>query len=347
MQTRRFDIDWLRVIAIGLLLIYHVAIPFQPWGVFFGFIQNAESLETLWILMSMLNVWRIPLLFFVSGMGVYFSMKKRNWKNLFKERIMRILVPFTAGILLVIPVQFLLWQAYYGQDFKPVFHPGHLWFLGNIFVYVILLSPLLFYLKKRETVLREKLGNWVNHPAKLLLFAIPFIVVSLLISPDHYTLYAMTLHGFILGFFGFLFGFLFVYTGEPFWETVGKWKWGYLTIGVTLYILRVIQFEMESPLYLMPIETLVWIYTVLGIGYSYLNTSSKSLTYLSEAAYPVYIVHWVFIHLGGLWLFPMEMPVLIKFMLLTTFTFMGSILMYHLLIRRFNALRPIFGLKLT
>ncbi len=27
--NRRYDIDWLRVIAIGLLLIYHVAIGFQ------------------------------------------------------------------------------------------------------------------------------------------------------------------------------------------------------------------------------------------------------------------------------------------------------------------------------
>lgn len=64
MQTnRRYDIDWLRVIAIGLLLIYHIAIGFQPWGVFIGFIQNDEALESIWIPMSMLNVWRIPLLF--------------------------------------------------------------------------------------------------------------------------------------------------------------------------------------------------------------------------------------------------------------------------------------------
>jgi len=29
--NRRYDIDWLRVIAIGLLLIYHIAIGFHPW----------------------------------------------------------------------------------------------------------------------------------------------------------------------------------------------------------------------------------------------------------------------------------------------------------------------------
>ena len=43
--TRRHDIDWLRVITIGLLLIYHVAIVFQPWGVFIAFIQSDKSIE--------------------------------------------------------------------------------------------------------------------------------------------------------------------------------------------------------------------------------------------------------------------------------------------------------------
>ncbi len=75
---RRHDIDWLRVIAIGLLLIYHIAIIFQPWAMFIGFIRSDEFLEGLWKPMTMLNVWRIPLLFYVSGMGLYFAMRKEK-----------------------------------------------------------------------------------------------------------------------------------------------------------------------------------------------------------------------------------------------------------------------------
>ena len=61
--VRRHEIDWLRVIAIGLLLIYHIAIIFQPWAMLIGFIKSDEPVEALWIPMTMLNVWRIPLLF--------------------------------------------------------------------------------------------------------------------------------------------------------------------------------------------------------------------------------------------------------------------------------------------
>ena len=55
-EERRYDIDWVRVIAIGLLLIYHVAIGFQPWGIMIGFIANKQPWESLWIPMAMLNI---------------------------------------------------------------------------------------------------------------------------------------------------------------------------------------------------------------------------------------------------------------------------------------------------
>lgn len=67
---RRHDVDWLRVIAIALLLIFHIALVFQPWGKTGGYIQNEETSGTLWIVIAMFSIWRIPLLFFVSGEGV-------------------------------------------------------------------------------------------------------------------------------------------------------------------------------------------------------------------------------------------------------------------------------------
>nr|WP_203532498.1 acyltransferase family protein [Draconibacterium halophilum] len=90
---RRYDIDWLRVVAIGLLLIYHIAIVFQPWAMFVGFIKSSEPLENLWKPMTLLNIWRIPLLFYVSGMGLFFAMQKRNYPQLLTERTRRILIP--------------------------------------------------------------------------------------------------------------------------------------------------------------------------------------------------------------------------------------------------------------
>ena len=136
---RRYDIDWLRVIAIWLLLVYHIAIIFQPWAMLIGFIRSDQTMENLWKLMSMLNIWRIPLLFYISGMGVYFAIRKRTWRELLLERSRRILIPFVFGIIAMVPLHFLLFQGYYQLPLEYKVHPAHLWFLGNIFCYILIL----------------------------------------------------------------------------------------------------------------------------------------------------------------------------------------------------------------
>ena len=79
---RRYDIDWLRVLVLGLLIIYHSTISFMPFGIKLFFPQNKQTLDILWFVMGLINIWRIPLLFIISGMAVCFSMKRRNWKEL-------------------------------------------------------------------------------------------------------------------------------------------------------------------------------------------------------------------------------------------------------------------------
>ena len=343
---RRYDIDWLRVITIGLLLIYHIAIVFQPWGIFIGFIQSADSWESLWIPMSMLNVWRIPMLFFVSGMGVYFAIKKRNWKELLVERSRRILLPFIFGVLLIVPLHFLIWQNYYNQDLSYSLNPSHLWFLANIFIYVLALSPVFFYLKKHaDGRLMRFFRNIVAKPIGLLLTMIPFVIEVLLVKPENFEMYAMTWHGFFLGGLAFLFGFCFVLSGSAFWQNIFKWRGLYLLIALGLYALRLFVFELKSPDYLMAIESNVWIFAVMGYAYRYLNQPSELLRYLSEGAYPIYILHMFFLYLASSLILPLQLPVELKFILIVLFTFAGCFALYDLLIRRVNFLRPIFGLK--
>jgi len=345
-NTRRYDIDWLRVIAIGLLLIYHIAIAFQPWGVFIGFIQSNKSLESIWIPMSMLNVWRIPLLFFVSGMGVCFAIRKRSWKQLLIERSRRILLPLLFGFFTIVPLHILLWQKYYSQDLTYAPGQSHLWFLGNIFIYVLLLSPLFFYLKKNENKpFGEKLKNLFKSPVGLLLVIAMFVLETLVLKPESFSLYAMTLHGYIIGFLAFLFGFIFIYSGEGFWNMMLKWKWLFLSVAAILFIVRAVFFEYQSPNFLMAIESCFWIFAVLGFGYKYLNHPGKALSYLSQGAYPIYILHMIFLYLGSYLIFPLEMPVVLKFILLVLFTVAGCFAMYELIIRRVRILRPLFGLK--
>ena len=347
-MERRHDIDWMRVIAIFLLLIYHVAIIFQPWGMLVGFIRSDEFIESLWTPMTLLNVWRIPFLFYVSGMGVYFAMSKRTWMELLLERSKRILIPFIFGLVAIVPLHILIFQRYYKLPLGYSAHPAHLWFLGNIFVYILILLPLFFYLKKIEgRRFSRGLALIMSHPIGPLSLSVFFIIETVVVGPQIFELYAQTWHGFFLGLIAFFFGFLIVYSGKTFWQTVLKWRWLYLGMALALYVIRLMVFELKSPGYLMALESNFWIFAVFGFGHKYLNKPSKTLSYLSMAAYPVYIIHMFVTYAGAMLFLPLDLPVMLKFISITTFTIIMSSLIYEYVIRRVGFLRPLFGLKWT
>tara|TARA_R110002020_G_scaffold261331_1_gene475663 strand:- start:96 stop:1142 length:1047 start_codon:yes stop_codon:yes gene_type:complete len=342
---RRHDIDWLRVIAIGLLLLYHVSIGFQKWGTMIGFITNGESWDSLWKPMTMLNVWRIPLLFFVSGMGVYFAIRKRNWKQLLKERTIRILIPYIFGIFTIVPLQILFVQKFYHFEISYNANPSHLWFLGNIFAYVVIFLPVFFYIKGNGD---KTFVVWIkkvfSNPFGLLIVIITFIFEAILVKPTIYELYAMTWHGFFLGLIAFFFGFCFVLSGTSFFNMILKWRWLFLSFAVLLYAYRL--YEIRVPTFQIAIESNLWIFSVFAFGYKYLNHSSRILNYLSKAAYPIYIIHIFFLFLASFIIFPLTILVELKFLIVLLFTFIGSFTFYELIIRRIKYIRPLFGLKI-
>ena len=343
--ARRHDIDWLRVIAIALLLIYHIGIVFQPWGFYIGFIQSIEIRDAIWIPMAMLNVWRIPLLFIVSGMGVCFALRRRNWKQLLIDRARRILLPLIFGSFFIVPVHIFIFQKYYGQEI--VYSPGvgHLWFLLNICIYVLQIIGFAFLDKNYDYKFFNFIRKLLKRPYFLYLFLIPFILEAEILNPEYFSLYVGTTHGFILGMFAFFFGFLFIVIGDDFWNAVDKMKTISLIMALTFYSIRLIYFELSAPNILMSVESMSWIFALLGFGYRYLNKPGKILSYLSQAAYPVYIIHMIFLYLASFIILPLNVPLELKLLLIILMTFAGCFISYDLIIKRIGFLRPLFGLK--
>lgn len=344
--TRRQDIDALRVIAIALLIVYHVAIGFQSWGLMVGFIGHVPSADALWLPMTALNIWRIPLLFFVSGMGVYLAFGKRTPFQLLAERSRRILLPFVFGMLCIVPLHSLVLQGYYGWPLRYSPGPGHLWFLGNILIYTIVLLPLLAHLQRSpDSPLGSRLQRWVAHPLGWLIILAIFAGEALVMNPYPFELYAMTWHGFWIGLLAFLAGYLFVFSGTAFWQRIVYWRWGWLVLAVALFTLRTITAEPRPPAWLLSIESNAWVLTVLAFGHKHINRPGAALGYLSQAAYPVYITHMVWLYLASAVIFPLTLNVYLKFILVLALTAGACLFSYEYGIRRVRWLRPLFGLK--
>ncbi|HEY5919563.1 MAG TPA: hypothetical protein VIU13_19220, partial [Chryseolinea sp.] len=122
-------------------------------------------------------------------------------------------------------------------------------------------------------------------------------------------------------------------------------RWMFLAVAVGFFLARTFVLGLKTPVYLLVVESDAWIFSVFAFGHKYLNKQSKALTYLSEAAYPVYILHMIFLFLGSWLIFPLELPAPQKFFAVLLFTFAGCFSSFEA-IRRVNILRPLFGMRM-
>jgi len=102
MNERKYFIDWVRVLAFLLLIFFHCAMPFVKFG---WEIKNSEQSMGLSRLIWWLHQWRLPLLFFISGVGTHFSLRKRSVLAFEGERVVRLFIPLLFAMFFTIPFQ--------------------------------------------------------------------------------------------------------------------------------------------------------------------------------------------------------------------------------------------------
>ena len=96
------ELDWLRVILIFAVFIHHVCMPFNGdnWH-----IMNTESSKLLDDVMVYFEQFRLPTLFFISGVGAVILLSKISVKKFASDKLLRLLIPLIVGVLLVVPPQ--------------------------------------------------------------------------------------------------------------------------------------------------------------------------------------------------------------------------------------------------
>ncbi len=76
MQERRYDVDWLRVIALLAVFLYHSTRLFDPEG---WHLKNPQQSMALFITMrGLIWCWVMELFFLLSGMGSWYALKNRK-----------------------------------------------------------------------------------------------------------------------------------------------------------------------------------------------------------------------------------------------------------------------------
>nr|MBI1228657.1 acyltransferase family protein [Cytophagales bacterium] len=367
---RRYDLDWLRVLVFGLLIFYHVGMFFVPWG---WHIKNDIIYPELRWPMLFVNQWRLSILFVISGMGTYYALAKRSSLQFAGERTKRLLLPLVVGMAIVVPPQVYFERLDRGQflggylDFWPqyafdgVYPSGnlswhHLWFLPYLLAFSIILIPLFTYLRRNPTSeILQTITEWAKRPFGLFWLIIPLYFWESLLEP-----FFESTHAFVDDWFNlvnyctlFLYGFLLISVRETFWPTVETNRRKYLYLGLVAFSLMiglrlafadaVVVHFIEA--FFKVVNTWAWIMTLFGYAAAYLNRSSRGLSYANEAVYPFYILHQTITVALGYLVMHWEWNLGAKFAFMSLGTFGLAWVLYEVAIRRWNWVRPLFGLK--
>ncbi|MBT8254003.1 MAG: acyltransferase family protein [Flavobacteriaceae bacterium] len=364
-KVRRYDIDWIRVLVFDVLIIYHVGMFFVPWG---WHIKNDIEVEWMRYPMVFVNQWRLPILFVVSGMGTCYAMSFRTGKVYIKERFKRLFIPLLTGILIMIPPQVYIERLVYGDTdlsffnwfpefFKGIYPTGnfswhHLWFLPYLLLMSLLATPLFLKWRRPENVFISKIRKTLNKsPFYLYLFTIPFFFIEAFLEPIFPVNHALVGDWYALTAYGLLFlcGFVLIAVGETFWENVNKIKVVALFIGVISFPSLFWFWINKDPSVFIPILKVVnvwsWMLVIFGYSAKYLNKESRIIKYRNKAVYPFYILHQTITIIIGFYLMSMPIHYGLKFVVMLVGTFGFSWLIYEFIIRRWQILWPLFGLK--
>ena len=372
MNMRRSDLDWLRVLAFGLLILYHSGMAWSGWP---WHLNSAESLGWLREAMRFLNRWRMPLIFLVSGGAIALALGQRTGGAFARDRLRRLLLPLGFGMIVLVPPQVYAERLYGGrftgsfldwlpQAFVGIYPNGntswhHLWFVAYVLVLTFILLPYFLWARTEragvlQSALAKAMGRFFLHWSMALpLAASIFWLVPISRNPNGLfgDWYGLVTYGVLLLYGGFVFG-----TPEML-AVLNRQRWLSLAVGVASYVLLyTIYFQGEvlpriasadRPIYavLSGVNTMAWLFAAVGFANRYLTMRPRFLGVATEAVYPFYMIHQTVTVIAVYWLLKLDVPSVAGFLIAAIATFGVTALLYVGLVRPVPLLRPLFGLK--
>jgi glucan biosynthesis protein C len=370
---RRYDLDWLRVLAILAIFVFHCTRPFDmdDWG-----IKNPATYLAIDVWKEFALTWGMPLILLISGASIFFALEKVSAGKYLKGICARLLLPLLVGMFTHLALQVYLenldkgtfsgsfWQFYphyfdgmYGFGGNFAWMGLHLWYLEILFILSVLFLPFFLWLKKTRSgqCVLNALGNFLALPGAVFTLALPAFV--LLRTLDEETWGTQVLGGWsVLIYPLFLIAGFLIISNERLQARIRQMRWLFLGSGIVMtpaYLF--LEFQTRYPAF-HPLDGALkdmlnclvcwsWLLAVTGFGMQHLNFNKPLLKYANEAVLPFYILHQTVIVTLGYFIVRWPIPDWLKFFMILLVSFGAVMVLYEFLVRRINILRILFGMK--
>lgn len=374
-SSRLHYLDWLRVLAIFGVFLFHALHVFDAadWH-----IKNAQLSMTVTVFLGLFFPWGMPFFFLIAGTGSWFALRRRTAGQYARERTLRLLIPYIAGCILLWPIMLWLeWRhlavtgGWYGTywDFVRIHRAGfspmwfgeigfHLWFLGFLFCFSLLGLPLFLWLKRRSgQAFLEWLARICSRRGGILIFVVPLLVVRLGLHPLWPQEHDWADFIYLLTFFAL--GYV-LYARQEFSRAILRdWPillataivstggWAYLAL--TNDSLDVEDAPRTLRDFLMwaaiVINGWTWSTFLLYIGMRFLDFRNRLLEYAQEAVLPFFLLQQPVIMAIAYNVVKWDTGIPVKLPVVVVGSFVATMAIYELIIRRIGPLRVLFGMK--
>jgi peptidoglycan/LPS O-acetylase OafA/YrhL len=382
-SARLYYLDWLRVILILGVFLFHALHPFDAlldWH-----IKNAEQSGAVTAILLLIGPWGMPLFFLVAGAASKFALRRRSNRQYISERVTRLLIPFIVGTILLAPFQRYL-EALHKDTFQGSFlnflpewlarsfsgmrfSPGefgawglHLWFLAFLFTYSLLALPVFrWFQRDAGSSFISWLGRLVEVRGGILLFVIPLALARVLVQPFDPHPNEHTWLDFVYTFLFFILGYI-IYSDDRFLSAIRRDRWLLFAGGIVALVayggLSAVYGDAAlewGRTFVLPWSIILifafthmswgWALDVLYLAMKHLNITNKWLVYGNETILPFYLFHQPVIILIAFFVVQWEASIWLKLLVVIFSSFLITLGLVELLIRPFRPMRRLFGMK--
>ncbi|WP_283709743.1 acyltransferase family protein [Pseudoalteromonas prydzensis] len=372
LPLRRYDLDWLRVLAFGLLIFYHTGMLYsESWGFHFKSQYLSSNIENAMLLLS---PWRMGLIWFISGVALRFIIARFSLSMFLITRSVKILQPLLVGIWFIVPIQLYaqmsqeaglamsFWQFYlqffdltnplfnqYQAGIWPHVDVNHLWYLRSLWQFTLLLVlvlPLLHHATARAIIMRLCERSLVIVFIVLLL---PLCILKLSWPSDTFR--------YPMGALFLLYGYLLAWQPAFYSKLLRHWQallvvfiLGYLVVVLGYHMIwqnpAVSQWQITSMDMLYTAQRLLGVLLMLALAQRFLNHDHPKLALLNSAVFPFYLLHQSVIIGLAFYISELQLGGFLEPLLILSLTFIICWLVF-IAARRIDLLSPFLGIKVT
>ena len=376
--TRRYDLDWLRIFGILIVFLYHSCRFFDltDWH-----LKNSNTYVWLEVWNVFATRWMMPLFFIISGASLFYAVgKSSGWRRFYVAKFLRLMIPvliasvthsvlqvyldrlthaqFTGSFFAFIPEYFNGIYMAIGMPGNFAFHGMHLWYLLFLFLYSLICYRLFVWARGSGQEMLNRFTTLLLLPGLMYVWLpIPLLAIKALI-PQGILKAGAGGWGFVYYLWFLIAGFL-IASNDRLQQQIKHQRWISFILSVVLataylyqlfgrarveftgwigdWILVLLSFVSASCLLL----------TILGFGLRFLSFDRPMRRYANDGVLPFYILHQTVLLCVGYFIMAWDIHDVLKWALAFTISFIVIITLYTQLVRKFDLLRFLFGMKTT